>query len=92
MQLRRITWAGHMTCLGEKISVYKVLVWKPEGKRPLGTPVLTWEGIIKIDLWKIGWDGMDWIQVHQDREQRWTFVKTAGFISCWEILEWLNSY
>jgi hypothetical protein len=46
----------------------------------------------KIDLREIEWDDVDWICMPQEREQWWTFVNTSGFISCWEILEWLNSH
>jgi hypothetical protein len=50
---------------GEKRNAYRVLVGKPEGKRPLGTPRRRWEDnrSIKIDLREIGWDGMDWVDV-----------------------------
>ena len=47
---RRISWAGHVARMGESRSVYRVLVWKPEGKRPLGRPRLTWKDNIKMDF------------------------------------------
>jgi hypothetical protein len=56
---------------GEKRNAYKILVGKPEGKRPLGRPSRRWEDNIKIDLTEIGWGGMDWIDLAQDRDQ-WT--------------------
>jgi hypothetical protein len=49
-------------------------VGKPEGKRPLGRPRRRWVDIIKMDLKEIGWDGMDWIHLVQDRDQWWTLV------------------
>jgi hypothetical protein len=56
-------------CMGESRNVYRVLVGKPEGKRPLGRPRCRWEDII-TDLQKEGCEGMDWIDVAQDRD-RW---------------------
>jgi hypothetical protein len=52
---------------GEKRSAYRILVGKPEGKRPLGRPRRRWEDNIRIDLREIGWRGMDWINLAQDR-------------------------
>jgi hypothetical protein len=47
---RRMRWAGHVTCMGEGRGVYRVLVGKPEGKRPLGRPRRRWEDDIKMDI------------------------------------------
>ena len=66
----RIIWAGHVARMGERRGVYRVLVGKPEGKRPLGRPRRRWEDNIKMDLQEVGCGGMDWIQLIQDRE-RW---------------------
>jgi hypothetical protein len=55
--------------MGEKRNSYRILVGKPEGKRPLGRPRRRWVNNIQIDLREIGWDGMDWIDVAQDRDQ-----------------------
>jgi len=49
--------------------VYRVLVGKPEGKRPLGRPKLRWDSNIKKDLQKVGYRGMDWIELAQDRDR-----------------------
>jgi hypothetical protein len=54
--------------------VYRVLVWSPEGKRPLGRPRCRWEDNIKMDLREIGIDGMNWIWPAQDRVQWQAFV------------------
>ena len=56
--------------MGEGRGVYRVLVGKPEGKRPLGRPRRRWEDNIKMDLQEVGCGGMDWIEVAQDRD-RW---------------------
>ena len=47
---KKISWAGHVAHMGESRGVYTVLVWKPEGKRPLGRPRLTWKDNIKMDF------------------------------------------
>jgi hypothetical protein len=53
----------------EKSNAYRIFVGKPEGKRPLGRPKRRCVDNIKIDLREIGWDGMDWIDLVQDRDQ-----------------------
>jgi hypothetical protein len=63
--------------MGKKRSAYRILVGKPEGRRPLGRPRRRWEGNIKMDLRKIGWGGMDWIDLAQDRDQWRTLVNTV---------------
>jgi hypothetical protein len=71
---RRMRWAGHVAHVGEGRGVYWVLVGKPEGKRPLGRPRHMWEDNIKLDFREIGIDGVNWIQLSQDRVQWWAFV------------------
>jgi hypothetical protein len=66
---RRVRWAGHVAQMAEKRNAYRILMGKPEGKRPLGRARHRWVDIIKIDLRKIGWDGVDWIDLAQDRDQ-----------------------
>ena len=56
--------------------MYRVLVGKPEEKRPLGRPRCRWEDIIKMDLQEVGFEGMDWIDVAQDR-YRWRALVNA---------------
>ena len=51
---RRMGWAGHVACIGERRGVYRVLVGKPEGKRPLGKPRHRWEDNMKMDLQEVG--------------------------------------
>jgi hypothetical protein len=68
---RRMRWAGHVAHMGEERKVYKVLVGKPEGRRPLVRPGHRWEDGIRMDLREIGWEGcVDWIGLAQDRD-RW---------------------
>jgi hypothetical protein len=56
--------------MGEEKKVFKVLVGKPEGNRPLGRPRRRWEDGIKMYLWETGWEGTEWIHVAEDRD-RW---------------------
>jgi hypothetical protein len=62
--------------MGEERKMYKVLVGKPEGKRPLGRPRRRWEDGIRMDLREIGLGGVDWIRLSQDRD-RWRVVVSA---------------
>jgi hypothetical protein len=65
----KVRWAGHVAQMGEKRNAYRILVGKPEGRDPLGRPRLRWMDNIRMDLRGIGWDGMDWIDLAQDRDQ-----------------------
>ena len=67
---RRMRWAGHVARMGDDRDVYRVLVGKPEGKRPLGRPSRRWEDNIKIDLEEVGGGRGDWMELAQDRD-RW---------------------
>jgi hypothetical protein len=67
---RRMKWAGYVAQIGEKRSVYRLLVGKPEGKRPLGRPRRRWRDNIKMDLLEIGLSVVDWIGLAQNR-YRW---------------------
>jgi hypothetical protein len=68
---RRMRWVGHVACMGKGKGVYRVLVGRPEGKRPLGRPRHRWEDNIKMGLREIGINGVNWIQLAQDRVQWW---------------------
>jgi hypothetical protein len=63
---RRMRWAGHVAHMGEERKLYKVLVGKPEGKRPLRTPRHRWEDGIRMDLGGDWLRGVDWIRLAQD--------------------------
>ena len=76
---------------GEMRSAYRVLVGKCEGKRPLGRPRRRWEDNIKMDLQEVVCEGVDWIELAQDRD-RWRALVTAvmnlrGSIKCREFLD-----
>jgi hypothetical protein len=67
---RRMIWVGPVACMGESRGGYKVLVGKPEGKRPIGRPKHRLEDNIKMDLQEVECEDKDWIDVAQDRD-RW---------------------
>jgi hypothetical protein len=73
---RRMRWAGHVAHMGGERKVYKVLVGKPEGKRPLGRPRRKWGDGIRMGLREIGFGGVDWIRLAQDTD-RWRAVVSA---------------
>ena len=66
---RRMRWAGHVACMGEERGVCRVLVDKPEGKRPLGRPRRRWVDNIRMDLQEVGCGRVDWIGLAQDRDR-----------------------
>jgi hypothetical protein len=73
---RRMRWVGHVVQMEEKRNVYMLLVRNSEGKRPLGRPRCRWVNNIKMDLLVIGWDGVDWIGLAQDRD-KWRALVNA---------------
>jgi hypothetical protein len=76
---RGMRWAGHVALMGEKgnVLVHRFLVRKPEERRPLEIPRRRYEGTIKIDSREIGWGGMEWILLAQDRGLWRALVNTA---------------
>ena len=74
---RRMRWAGHVALMGEDRGVHRVLVGKPEGKRPLGRPRRRWEGNIKMDLQEVGGGRGNWMELAQDRDMWRALVGTV---------------
>jgi len=72
---RRMRLAGHVERMGEGRGVYRVLVGKPEGRRPLGRPRRRWEDI-RMDLREVGCECVDWMELAQDRD-RWRALVSA---------------
>jgi len=68
IKLRRMRWAGHVARMGEERGMYRFLVGKPEGKRPLGRSRRRWVENIRMDLQEVGCGYMDWIGLAQDRD------------------------
>jgi hypothetical protein len=64
---RRMRWAGHAECMGEGRTVYRVSIWRPERKKPLGRPRRRWEDNIKMFLREIGIEGANWFWLAQNR-------------------------
>jgi hypothetical protein len=73
---RRVGWAGHVARMGNRRGLYNVLVWKPEGKRPPGSPRRTREENIMMGLQEMGCWGVDWIELAQERD-RWRSLMNA---------------
>jgi hypothetical protein len=74
---RRMRWVGNVAHVGEERKVYKVLVGKPEGKRPLGQPRFKWQNGFRMDLGEIGCGRVEWIQLGQDRGRWWAVVNAV---------------
>jgi hypothetical protein len=74
---RRNIWAGHVASIGERRDAYRVLVAKPEGRRPLARSMRRWKDNIKMDLREVGWGDMDWINLTQDRDRGRALVYTV---------------
>ena len=73
---RRMRWAGHVARMGEGRGVYRVLVGKPQRRRPLGKPRHRWEDNIQMDLREVGCGCVDWMELAQDRD-RWRALVSA---------------
>jgi ribosome biogenesis protein Tsr3 len=74
---RRMKWTGHVARIGEKKNAYTILVGKPEGKRPVGRSRRSWVDNIKINVTELAWDGMDRIDLAQDRDQWRALLNTV---------------
>jgi hypothetical protein len=80
ISLLKIRCAGHVARMGEKRNAYRIMVGKPEGKRPLGRPRHRLVENIRMDLREIGWDGIDWIDLAEDRDQWMPLVNTVMYL------------
>jgi hypothetical protein len=92
---RRMRWARHVAQMGEKRNAYRLLVGKPEGKRPIGRLRRRWVDNIKMDLLEMGWDGVDWIGLAQDRDKWRTLVKAVMNFWFHKMLgnyQWLHNW
>jgi hypothetical protein len=78
VKLRRMKWAGHVARMGENRGVHRVLVGKPEGKRPLGRRRRRWKDNIQMDLQEVGGGRGDWMELGQDRDRWRALVGTVG--------------
>ncbi|KAJ4450934.1 hypothetical protein ANN_02369 [Periplaneta americana] len=74
---RLLRWAGQVARIVESRNAYRVLVGRPEGKRPLGRPRRRWEDNIKMDLREVGYDDREWINLAQDRDRWLAYVRAA---------------
>ncbi|KAJ4435857.1 hypothetical protein ANN_18476 [Periplaneta americana] len=77
IEFQRLRWAGHVARMDESRNAYRVLVGRPEGKRPLGRPRRRWDDNIKMDLREMGYDDRKWINLAQDRNQWRAYVRAA---------------
>jgi hypothetical protein len=77
IESRRMRFSGHVERVGEKRNAYRILVGKPERKRPLGISRRKWVCNVKMDLRETGWDGVDWIDMAQYRDQWRALVNTV---------------
>ena len=91
IKTRMMSWAGNVSCLGQRRGTYRVLVAKPEINGPLCRPRLRWEGNIRIDLKEIGWEGRECTDLPQDKDEKQAVVnmtmKLWGPIKCEEYLD-----
>jgi len=74
---RLMRWAEHVARMGEDRSVHRVLVGKPEGKRPLRRPRRRWEDNIKMDIQEVGGGRGEWMELTQDRDRWQALVGTV---------------
>jgi hypothetical protein len=85
IKAKRMRWARHVARMGEKRNAYRLLVGKPEGRRPLGRPRRRW-----VDLVEVGWGDVDWISLAQGRD-RWRALVNSVLNLRWDTIEWHNN-
>jgi hypothetical protein len=79
---------GHVARMGEMKNAYKILVGRPEGKRPLGRPRRRWDYDIRMDLREIGWEGVVWMHVAHNKDQWRALVNT---ITNFRVAQWCSA-
>ena len=77
LKSRRLRWAGHVACMEQFRNAYRVLVGKPESKRPLGRPRRRWENNTRMELGEVGCDPGEWIDLAEDRDQWRAYVRAV---------------
>jgi hypothetical protein len=77
--------------MGEKRNAYRLLVGKPEGRKPLGRPRRRWLDNIRMDLVEVGWGDVDWIDLAQGESSCEFGIELLGSIKCWETIECPNN-
>jgi hypothetical protein len=83
---RIMSWAGHVARMGEGRGAYRILMGRPEGRRPRGRTRHRWEDNIKMDGPEVGWGGMDWIDLAQDRNRWRALVNAVLTFGCHKML------
>jgi hypothetical protein len=90
---RGMKLAGQVARIWEKRNAYRLFVGKPEGNGPLGKPKRRWVNNVKMDHGQIGWVGVDWIGLAQNRNKWGDLVNSVMNIrECWEIVEWIHNW
>jgi hypothetical protein len=87
----RMRWVGQVARMGEKRNAYRLLVGKPEGKRPTGRRRRWWLDNIRIAPLEFGWGDVDSIGLAEDRD-RWRALEPSGSLKCWETIECPNKH
>jgi hypothetical protein len=77
IKVSRMRWAGHVARKGEGRGAYRILVGRPEGRRPFGRTRSRWDDNNKMDLQEVGCGGMEWIDMAQDRDRWWAVVNAV---------------
>jgi hypothetical protein len=78
IKARRMRWAGHVARMGERRYAYRLLVGKPDGRRPLGRPRRRWVDNIRMDLVEVGWGDVDWTGLSKNRDRWRALVNSVG--------------
>jgi len=82
---------AYVACMGDTRGAYTVLVGKPTGRRPLGRPMPTWKDNTQMNLQEVGWGGMDWIDLAQDRDRKQVLVNAVTNLQVPKKCDFLTS-